>query len=222
MSGRFLVLLALAAGIGTAAAAQDTTPVDFKPGAAGRSAGVIPQRGGRTWPGIAMRDAAASRPGRHRLLGPTLRDARADRTRTRVFRGGRAAAIRVARSRARAAGMPSRRGHALRPRPAIPDHGARHDGAEIAAVGDLEFGIDDHRHGRRNGGLERHRDRDRFRVPQHRRRHDRFIAPKHRFGRKHDFGRKRLGRGRQFEHRRSLGRRLRCDTAIGSSVLAFC
>ncbi len=193
MSGRFLVVLALAAGIGTAAAAQDTMPIHFKPGAAGRSVGVILQRGGRTWPGIAMRDAA-----------------------------GGAAAIRVARSRAGAAGITARRGHALRPRPATPAHGGRHDGAEIAGVGDLDFGIDDHRHDRRRGGLERHRDPDRFRVPQHRPRRDRFIAPKHRSGRKHDFGARRLGRGRHLEDRRSLGRRFRCDTAIGSSVLAFC
>ncbi len=153
MSGRFLVVLALAAGIGSAAVAQDTTPIHLEPGAAGPSAGIHVQRG-----------------------------------------------------------------HVPAPRPAIAARGARHDGVEIAAVADLEFGIDDHRHGRDLGRFGR----DRFRVPQHRPRRDRFIAPKHGFGRKHDFGRKRLGRGRHLEDRRSLGRRLRCDTAIGSSVLAFC
>jgi hypothetical protein len=202
MSCRFLVVLALAAGIGTAAVAQDTTPIHFKPGAAGPSAGVIVQRGGRPWSGITIRDAAVG----------------ADRTRTRAFRGGRPAAIQVARSRARAAGIHVRRGHVPAPRPAIAARGARHDGVEIAAVADLEFGIDDHRHGRDLGRFGR--DRDRFHVPQHRPRRDRFIAPRHRFGGKHEF--RARGGGRRRENRRSRGRRLRCDTAIGSSVLAFC
>ncbi len=94
--------------------------------------------------------------------------------------------------------------------------GAPHDGVEIAAVADLEFGIDDHRHGRDLGRFGR----DRFRVPQHRPRRDRFIAPNHRFGGKHEF--RTRSRGRHLEDRRFRGRRLRCDTAIGASVLAFC
>lgn len=196
MSGRFLVVLALAAGIGTAAVAQDTTPIHFKPGAAGPS--VNGQRGGRLWSGIIIRDAAA----------------RADRT--RAFRGGRPAAIQVARRRARAAGILVRRGHVPAPRPTMAARGSRHDGVEIAAVADLEFGIDDHRHGRDLGKFGR----DRFRVPQHRPRRDRFIAPKHRFGGKQEF--RARSRDRHLENRRSRGRRLRCDTAIGSSVLAFC
>ncbi len=93
---------------------------------------------------------------------------------------------------------------------------ARHDGVDIAAVADLEFGIDDHRHGRDLGKFGR----DRFRVPQHRPRRDRFTAPNHRFGGKHEF--RVRSRGRNLEKRRFRGRRLRCDTAIGSSVLAFC
>ena len=200
MSGRFLVVLALAAGIGTAAVAQEATPIHFKPGAAGPSAGVIVQRGGRPWPGITIPDAAV----------------RADRTRTRAFRGGRSVAIQVARGRARAAGIHVRRRHVPAPRPAMAARGARHGGGEIAAVADLEFGIDDHRHGRDLGRFGR----DRFRVPQHRPRRDRFIAPKHRFGGKHEF--RARSRDRHLENRRSRGRRLRCDTAIGSSVLAFC
>ncbi len=154
MSGRFLVILALAAGLGTAAAAHDAAPIQFNRGAAGPSAGVIVQRGGRLWSGIIIRDAAA--------------------------------------------------------------RGARHDGVEIAAVADLEFGIDDHRHG---GDLGRS-GRDRFRVPQHRPNRDRFNAPKPRFGGQHEFPTR--SRGRQLENRRFRGRRLRCGTAIGSSVLAFC
>ncbi len=76
MSGRFLVVLALAAGIGTAAAAQDTTPFHFKPGAAGRSAGVIPQRGGRTDPtqsDNAEDLAAQSRQGSNVCIVPSAR-----------------------------------------------------------------------------------------------------------------------------------------------------
>ena len=151
MSGRFLVVLALAAGIGSAAVAQDTTPIHLEPGAAGPSAGVD-----------------------------------------------------------------VRHGHVPVPRPAMAGRWARHDGVEIAAVADLEFGIDDHRHGRDLGRFGR----DRFRVPQHRPRRDRFVAPKHRFGGKHEF--RARSHDRHLENRRGRGRRLRCDTAIGSSVLAFC
>ncbi len=153
MSGRLLVVLVLAAGIGTAAVAQEVPEIRLKPGAAGPSASSIVQRG-----------------------------------------------------------------HVPTPRPAMAVRGARRDGVEIAAVADLEFGIDDHRHGRDLGRFGR--DRDRFHVPQHRPRRDRFVAPKHRFGGKHEF--RTRSRDRRLENRRGRGRRLRCDTAIGSSVLAFC
>ena len=154
MSGRFLVILALAAGLGTAAVAHEATPIKFNRGVVGPSAGVIVQRGDRLWSGIIIRDAAA--------------------------------------------------------------RGARHDGVEIAAVADLEFGIDDHRHG---GDLGRS-GRDRFRVPQHRPRRDRFNAPKPRLGGQREIPAR--SRDRRLENRRLRGRRLHCDTAIGSSVLAFC
>ncbi len=154
MSARFLVILALAAGLGTAAVAHDATPIQFNRGAVAPSAGVIVLRGGRPWSGIIIRAAAA--------------------------------------------------------------RAARHDGVEIAAVADLEFGIDDHRHG---GDLGRS-GRDRFRVPQHRPRRDRFNAPRPRLGGQREFPTR--IRDRHFENRRFRGRRLRCGTAIGSSVLAFC
>lgn len=223
MLARCFLAAALIACLGGAAPALAGGSIVFKSAPGG--VGLTVTRGVGTWlrapvgevavPGVAVRVVRD----RHRSFGRTLGDARAARWRT--ARGGRGKVIRLDGFGVRAFGPTPHGGLAFRPRP-VPGAAARRHGLDLAAVGDLEFGIDDHRHDHHRGILRRHRGRDAFRVPEHRFLQDRFVAPHHRLDRGTDVRRHRLDRGRHFGTRPVRPRRLRCDTALGASVLAFC